>query len=42
LFDGSMSKLAYLALGSRETIKFSDIQDKFTQVGTEKIWRKIK
>ncbi|MES2513215.1 MAG: protein-glutamate O-methyltransferase CheR [Bacteroidota bacterium] len=42
LFDGSMGKLAYLALGSKETIKFSDIQDKFTQVGKEKVWRKIK
>jgi chemotaxis protein methyltransferase CheR len=42
LFEGSMSNLSYLALGSKETIKFSDIQDKFTQVGKEKIWRKIK
>ncbi|MES2760652.1 MAG: protein-glutamate O-methyltransferase CheR [Bacteroidota bacterium] len=42
LFDGSMGKLAYLALGSKETIKFSDIQEKFNQVGKEKIWRKVK
>jgi chemotaxis protein methyltransferase CheR len=42
LFDGSMSQLSYLALGSKETIKFSDIQNKFIQIGKEKIWRKIK
>ena len=42
LFDASLGKLAYLALGSKETIKFSDIQKKYSQVGKEKIWRKIK
>lgn len=42
LFDASMGKLAYLALGSKETIKFSDLYTKYSQVGKEKIWRKIK
>lgn len=42
LFDASMGKLAYLALGSKETIKFSDIHTKYSQVGKEKIWRKIR
>lgn len=42
LFDASMGKLAYLALGSKETLKFSSIHHKFKQVGKEKIWRKIK
>jgi len=42
LFDASMGKLSYLALGSKETLKFSDINYKFKQMGKEKIWRKIK
>jgi chemotaxis protein methyltransferase CheR len=42
LFDSSLGKLAYLALGSKETLKFSDIQAKYTQIGKEKIWRKIR
>ncbi len=42
LFDESLGKLSYLALGSKETIKFSDIQSHYNQVGKEKIWRKIK
>lgn len=40
LFDTSLSKLGYLALGSKETLKFSDIHDKYAQIGREKIWRK--
>jgi len=42
LFDGSLSKLGYLALGTKETIKFSTIQNNFQQLGREKIWKKIK
>jgi chemotaxis protein methyltransferase CheR len=42
LFDASLGKLSYLALGSKETIRFSDIQSKFIQVGKEKIWKKIR
>jgi chemotaxis protein methyltransferase CheR len=41
LFDDSLSKLGYLALGTKETIKFSMIENKFKQVEKEKIWRKI-
>jgi chemotaxis protein methyltransferase CheR len=41
LFDESMGRLAYLALGTKETLKFSNIQKKYTQVGKEKIWKKI-
>jgi len=40
LFDKSLGKLAYLALGSKETIKFSSIHLHYKQVGREKIWRK--
>lgn len=41
LFDDSLSKLGYLALGTKETIKFSHIQRKFNQLNKEKIWKKI-
>ncbi|MCW3070969.1 MAG: chemotaxis protein CheR [Bacteroidetes bacterium] len=41
LFDDCLSKLGYLALGTKETIKFSAIQNKFKQVEKEKVWRKI-
>lgn len=42
LFDGSLSKLGYLALGTKETIKFSSMQSRFQQLQKEKIWKKIK
>lgn len=41
LFDKSLGPLSYLALGTKETLKFSTIQAKFKQVNGEKIWRKI-
>jgi chemotaxis protein methyltransferase CheR len=41
LFDESLSPLGYLALGSKETIKFSDIHRKYKPLGNSKIWRKI-
>ncbi|AWH85788.1 chemotaxis protein CheR [Flavobacterium album] len=42
LFDESLSKLGYLALGTKETIKFSDLKKNYEQVDKEKIWKKIK
>ncbi len=42
LFDNSLEKLGYLALGSKETIKFSAINANYIQMGKEKIWRKAK
>ncbi len=42
VFDKSLGLLSYLALGSKETIKFSSIQANYKQVGKEKIWRKVK
>ena len=42
LFDESLGPLSYLALGAKETLKFSTIQSKYKQVENEKIWRKIK
>lgn len=41
LFDKSLSKLGYLALGSKETIKFSSIQNRYRQFENEKIWKKM-
>lgn len=41
LFDASLENLGYLALGSKETLKFSAVKTKFKQVEKEKIWRKM-
>jgi chemotaxis protein methyltransferase CheR len=42
LFYNSLEMLGYLALGSKETLKFTDIHRKFKQLDNkEKIWRKI-
>lgn len=41
LFDLSLSPNSFLALGEKETIKFSTVSDKFKQIGQEKIWTKI-
>ncbi|MFD1629300.1 CheR family methyltransferase [Pseudopedobacter beijingensis] len=42
LFDASLDHLGFLALGSKETIKFSSLEQSYKQIGTERIWRKIK
>jgi len=42
LFDDSLGVLGYLALGTKETLKFSSMQNRFEQLNKEKIWRKIK
>ena len=42
LFDGSLEKLGFLSLGSKETLKFSSIAHKFKQIERHKVWRKIK
>ncbi|HEX7365860.1 MAG TPA: protein-glutamate O-methyltransferase CheR [Pelobium sp.] len=41
LFDESLQTLGYLALGSKETIKFSHLEQKYQQIEKEKIWRKL-
>lgn len=41
LFDASLENLGYLALGSKETIRFSSIQPNFAAVGNQKIWKKL-
>lgn len=40
LFDDSLAKLGYLALGTKETIKYTSIQKRYKQFEKEKIWRK--
>ncbi len=42
LFDESLSNLGYLALGTKENLKFSTIHRKYQQVEKYKIWKKIK
>ena len=42
LFDQSLEQLGFLALGSKETIRFSSIEKKYKQLeNREKIWRKM-
>lgn len=42
LFYDSLELLGYLALGSKETIKFTDVAGHFRQLGNrERIWRKL-
>jgi chemotaxis protein methyltransferase CheR len=40
LFNDSLENFGYLALGSKETIDFSENAKKYTRVPGEKIWRK--
>lgn len=41
LFDASLATLGYLALGTKETLKFSAVQGNYKQLNREKIWKKI-
>lgn len=41
LFDASLESLGYLGLGSKETIKFSELEGRYQQIDKEKIWRKV-
>ena len=41
LFNESLQPLGFLALGSKETIRFSTVTSKFKQAVPHKIWRKI-
>lgn len=40
LFDQSLEPLGFLALGAKETLRFSGIAERYKQFGKEKIWRK--
>jgi len=42
LFNGSLEPLGFLALGSKETLKYSPVAGNFRQFdGKEKVWQKI-
>lgn len=42
LFDDSLPKSGFLVLGAKETIKYSKLQNRYSQFEKEKIWRKMK
>jgi chemotaxis protein methyltransferase CheR len=42
LFDDSLEALGYLALGSKETIRFSNLNQTYKQIEKEKIWKKTR
>ena len=42
LFDDSLETLGYLALGSKETIRFSNLNQTYKQIEKEKIWKKTR
>ncbi|RMZ59851.1 protein-glutamate O-methyltransferase CheR [Chryseobacterium nematophagum] len=41
LFDESLENLGYLALGSKETLRFSTLEKKYHQIENQRIWKKI-
>ena len=41
LFNNSLEKFGYLALGTKETLDFSTVSKNFERHNTDKIWRKI-
>jgi chemotaxis protein methyltransferase CheR len=41
LFNDSLESLGFLALGAKETIRFSAIAARYRQVEKERIWRKV-
>lgn len=41
LFNNSLEKFGYLALGTKETLNFSSIGKEFDRIQGAKIWRKI-
>lgn len=42
LFDASLERLGFLALGTKETLKFSGIQNRYQQEQKEKVWKKLR
>ena len=41
LFDNSLEKFGYLALGTKESLDFSAVSKNFERLNADKIWRKI-
>ena len=40
LFDDSLENLGYLALGTKETLRFSHLQNRYQHMEDQKIWKK--
>lgn len=40
LFDNSLENLGFLALGAKETLRFSKLDKNYTQIEDQKIWKK--
>lgn len=41
LFDKSLENLGFLALGAKETLRFSKLDKNYNQVDDQKIWKKV-
>ncbi|KMQ68536.1 chemotaxis protein CheR [Chryseobacterium sp. FH2] len=41
LFDNSLENLGYLALGAKETLRFSRLDKNYHQVDEQRIWKKV-
>lgn len=41
LFDDSLQPLGFLALGAKETLRFSNVEHRYKQWNEDKIWKKI-
>lgn len=41
LFDYSLQNFGYLALGTKETIRFSQLENRYKQLDGQKIWQKL-
>lgn len=41
LFDDSLQSLGFLALGSKETLRFSDVEHQYKRWKEDRIWKKI-
>lgn len=41
LFDNSLENLGFLALGAKETLRFSKLDENYRQVDDQRIWKKL-
>ncbi|MFC3157374.1 MCP methyltransferase, CheR-type [Chryseobacterium arachidis] len=41
LFDNSLENLGFLALGAKETLRFSKLDKNYSQIEDQKIWKKV-
>ena len=40
LFDNSLENLGFLALGAKETLRFSKLDENYRQIDDQRIWKK--